>query len=173
MGSKNKTKVNAVAELLKDYPMFKGAEVFGVDVKVEEFGHPKNIEETVIGAINRAKQAYENNDYGFGIEGGLINVPHTKSGHMELAACAIFDGKQVHIGLSSACEWPTKVIDAILNKGMDGSQAMKAVGLTAHEKFGEKEGLVGILTKGRTNRTEWNKQAVVMALIHLENPELY
>ena len=137
------------------------------------FGHPKSIEETVAGAIDRAKQAYKNHDYGFGIEGGLMKVPHTKSGYMEVPVCAIFDGKQIHIGLSSALEWPKKTMDLILNKGMDGSQAMKAAELTTHEKFGEKEGLIGVLTKGRTNRTEHNKGAIAMALIHLENPELY
>ncbi|MBI2475038.1 hypothetical protein HYV69_01295 [Candidatus Uhrbacteria bacterium] len=39
--------------------------------------------------------------------------------------------------------------------------------------MGEHECLVGILTKGRSNRIEFNKGAVVMALIHLENPEHY
>ena len=55
VGSKNKTKVNAVKELLLDYPMFSGAEVFGVDVRIDEFGHPKSIEEVVAGAVNRAR----------------------------------------------------------------------------------------------------------------------
>lgn len=173
VGSKNKTKVNAVAELLLDYPMFEGAEVIGVDVKVDEFGHPKSIDETVAGAIDRAKQAYEGNNFGFGIEGGLMAVPQTKSGYMEVAACAIYDGKQIHLGLSEACEWPKLAIDAILNKGLDGSQAMKAVGLSNQDKAGEHGGLIHVLTKGRMDRIAFNKSAVKMALLHLENPELY
>ena len=171
VGSKNKTKINAVADLLKDYPLFSDLDVFGVDIEIEEFGQPKNIEETVAGAINRAKQAYANNDYGFGIEGGLIEVPYTKSGYMEVAACAIFDGQKIHIGLSPACEWPKIVIDGILNQGLDGSQAMKAANLTSHEKLGEHGGMIEVLTKGRMNRTDFNRSAVAMALIHLENPE--
>lgn len=171
VGSKNKTKVEAVSDLLKDYPLFNEVEVFGVSVNIEEFGHPKNIEETVAGAVDRAKQAYIGNDYGFGIEGGLMEIPYTKSGYMEVAACAIFDGKKIHIGLSPACEWPKEVIDGILNKGMDGSQAMKAANLTQHDKLGEHGGMIEILTKGRMNRTDFNKSAVAMALIHLENPE--
>lgn len=59
VGSKNKTKINAVAEILLDYSMFEGAEVVGVDVKVDTFGHPKSLEETVAGAVGRAKQAFE------------------------------------------------------------------------------------------------------------------
>lgn len=35
IGSKNKTKVEAVAQLLKDYPMFDDAEIEGVAVIVE------------------------------------------------------------------------------------------------------------------------------------------
>src|SRR3989344_5500252 len=171
VGSKNKTKINAVAELLPNYPMFSGAQVSGVEVNIEQFGHPKNLEETVAGAINRARKAFVGNEYGFGIEGGLMAVPQTKSGYMEVAVCAIYDGKQIHLGLSQACEWPKKAIHAILHEGLDGSQAMKKVGLTEHEKLGEHEGIVGIFTKGRTNRTEFNKTAIVMALIHLENPE--
>lgn len=171
VGSKNKTKVDAVSELLREYPMFAGAEVVGVSVKIKQFGHPKTLEETVVGAVDRAKQAYEGNDYGFGIESGLMKVPQTKSGYMEVAVCAIFDGAQIHMGLSPAFEWPKKVIEAILNKNLDGSQAMKEAGFTHHEKLGEREGFVGVFTKGRTNRTEYNKAAVVMALIHLENPE--
>lgn len=171
VGSKNKTKIDAVTDILRNYPMFKGAEIIGVDVEVEQFGHPKNLEETVAGAINRAKKAYISHDYGFGIESGLMAVPQTKSGYMELAACAIYDGKQIHLGLSPAYEWPKKVLDKILKEGMDGSQAMKATGLTQQEKLGEHEGFVGVFTKGRSNRTEFNKAAVTMALIHLENPE--
>ena len=173
VGSKNNTKVNAVKELLLDYPMFNDAEVVGVSVKVEEFGHPKSLDETVAGAVDRAKQACIDNDYGFGIEGGLMAVPQTKSGYMEVAACAIFDGKQIHLGLSEACEWPKAAIDGILNKGLDGSQAMKDAGLTGDEKIGEQAGFISVVTKGRLNRTDFNKSAVRMALLHLENPELY
>ena len=158
VGSKNKTKVDAVVDLLKDYPMFVGAEVEGVA-------------ETVAGAVDRAKQAYVGREYGFGIEGGLIAVPHTKSGYMEVGVCAIFDGTQIHLGLSPAFEWPKKVIEGILHRGLDGSQAVKAAGLTDQDKLGEQGGTIGMLTHGRINRTEQNRLAVMMALVHLENPE--
>lgn len=173
VGSKNKTKVQAVAEILQDYPMFESAEVEGVPVQVEEFGHPKSLKETVEGALDRAKQAWEGNNYGFGIEGGLLEVPYSKTGYVEVTVCAIFDGKETHIGLSSACEWPKAVIDGILNKGLDGSQAMKAAGITKEEKLGENRGFINIVTKGRLDRAKVNKEAVSMALIHLENPEHY
>src|SRR3989344_1950195 len=147
VGSKNKTKINAVAELLREYPMFVGAEIAGVDVKIEQFGHPKTLDETVAGAVDRAKQAYKGNDYGFGIESGLMKVPQTKSGYMEVAVCAIFDGKQIHMGLSQAFEWPKKVVDGILNRNLDGSQAVREAGVAPPKKKGGDDGGMNIIKK--------------------------
>jgi len=170
IGSKNKTKVQAVVELLQDYPMFAGAVVEGVEVTIDQFGHPKSLEDTVAGAVDRARQAQVGRDYGFGIESGLMKVPQTKTGYMEVAVCAIYDGMQLHMGLSQAYEWPKKVLDGILS-GLDGSQAVKAAGLSPKEKLGEHEGFVGVYAKGRINRTLYNKGAIMMALMHLEFPE--
>jgi inosine/xanthosine triphosphatase len=173
VGSKNLTKINAVEQAIKFYPAVKGAEVVGVEVNVETFGHPKSLDETINGAIDRAKQAFVDCDFSVGLESGLFPVPKTKTGYMEIAACAIFDGKNYHLGLSPAFEWPKEVADGIINKGLDGSQAFKAAGLTSHEKIGSTLGAIHFLSKGSLNRTEYNKWAVMMALVHLENPELY
>lgn len=173
IGSKNSTKVNAVLEVLRDYPMFSGAEIEGVEVQIEQFGHPKNLDEIVSGAIERAKQAQAGRDYGFGIESGLMAVPHTKTGHMEIAFCAIYDGERVALGTAPGYEWPHAVLDGILNKGLDGSQAIRAAGLTELEKIGAHGGFVSIFTDGRLNRTDYNKPAIVMALMQLEHPEHY
>lgn len=59
VGSKNRIKVQSVMDAIQLYPnIFTSPEVIGVDVNVEEFGHPKNLEETTKGAINRAREAY-------------------------------------------------------------------------------------------------------------------
>jgi inosine/xanthosine triphosphatase len=173
VGSKNKTKVDAVAKALAGSEKFKHAEVVGVAVEVPEFGHPKSLQEVVEGAIARATQAAKGALWGVGIEGGLIAVPYTKGGYMEITACAIFDGEKHHLGLSPAFEWPLPVLDGILNKGLDGSQAVKAANLTNEEKLGTNRGTIHLLTNGQTDRTEQNSLAVLMALVHLEHPELY
>ncbi len=173
VGSKNRTKVEAVETVLKDYAQLKDAAVSGVAVTVEEFGHPKNLQETVDGAIGRAKQAFVGNDLGFGIEGGLMEVPGTKSGFLEVAVCAIYDGGKTHLGFSPAFEWPKKAIEGILNDGLDGSQAMRAAGLTDEDKIGESGGVIRMLTDGRMDRTAFNALAIRMALIHVEHPELF
>jgi inosine/xanthosine triphosphatase len=173
VGSQNKTKVEAVREVLREYARFANSEVIGIDPMVEQYGHPKDLSVVISGARERAVRAYEGRDYGFGIESGLMAVPEVKSGYVEIAACAIYDGSDTHLGFSQAYEWPRKVIDGILKKGMDGSQALKAAGFTEKQKVGEHEGFVGIFTGGRLNRTEYNKSAVMMALMRLENIEHY
>jgi len=173
VGSKNKTKVDAVALAFGKSEKFKNAEIIGVAVEVPEFGHPKTLAETVDVAMARALRAATGADLGIGIEGGLMSVPHTKGGHMEVGVCAIYDGKEYHLGMSPAFEWPLAVLDGILNKGLDGSQAVAAANMTNEEKLGTNQGTIHLLTNGRTNRTEQNGLAVLMALVQLEHPEFY
>ncbi len=116
VGSKTDTKVNAVKESLKEYDFLSGAEVISIDVISGVSQHPKSIEETVEGAINRAKNAFQDCQYSFGIEDGFIEIPNTKTGFMLISACAIYDGQTFHIGLSSAFELPPKIMKQILEK---------------------------------------------------------
>lgn len=173
IGSKNATKVEAVAETLKGYPKFKDAEVVPLEVNIDKYGHPKSLEEVVAGAMNRARQAFQDCAYSFGIEGGLMEFPHTKTGFMEMTVCAIYDGKEYHLGTAPGFEWPKEVIQGITEKGLDGSQALREMGLTEAEKIGAENGGIWHLTNGRMDRKEYNKTAVMMALIHLEHPEYY
>ena len=58
--------------------------------------------------------------------------------------------------------------------GIEGSDAVRIAGLTDHVKLGNTEGgLIGLLTKGRVSRKEYTKQAIVNALIQLDNPDIY
>lgn len=173
VGSQNDTKINAVKEAVKNFPAVKDAEVVSVKIELEIYGHPKSLGETIDGAMDRASRAFQNCDYSVGIESGLMPMPKTKTGFMELAVCAIYDGTNYHLGTSPAFEWPKAVADGIINKGLDGSQAFKAAGLTDEEKIGSNMGAIHFLSKGALNRTDYNKWAVMMALVHIENPKLY
>ena len=167
VGSKNKAKVEAVAEILKEYPHLAGADVEGMDVKSDVSDQPKSLDESVRGAVNRARSAFKDCDYSVGIESGLMKVPETKTGYMDVCVCAIYDGKEFHLGLSSAWEHPG-IFDFVLNKGLDISAATNQVGLTTNAGIGAAEGAIGILTKGRLDRKESTKQALRTALIHLD-----
>jgi len=174
VGSKNKTKIKSVKEAVALYPkLFPNPEIIAVDVNVEVFGHPKNLQEVVDGAIKRAKEAFKDCDYSFGLEGGMMEVPDTKTGYMETAACAVYDGKNISLGLSPSFEWPKEVTKLIREGNVDASQVFKQLNLTSHEKIGMAEGGVGMLTENRMIREDFTKYGIIMALIQLEKPELY
>ncbi|MDE2001475.1 MAG: DUF84 family protein [Patescibacteria group bacterium] len=168
VGSVNPNKVEAVRELLQDYPHLKEAEVSGVAASSGVSEQPKSLDETVRGATHRAQGAFKDCTYSFGIESGLMAVPGSKSGFMDVCVCAIFDGKELHIGLSSAWEAPKHVMQYMLSDGLDMNQAAFKAGLTENPKVGSSEGLVSIMTKGRLSRKEYTKEAIRTALIHLE-----
>ncbi|MFA6999944.1 MAG: inosine/xanthosine triphosphatase [Candidatus Paceibacterota bacterium] len=169
VGTKNKAKVDSVIEIIEEYPHLKDSEVEGVNIESGVSDQPKSLEETINGAINRAKGIFSDCDYGIGIESGMMSVPMSKSGYMDVCVCAIYDGKECHLGLSSAWEFPdTSVTDLIMKEGLDMSQAINKAGMTKNEKIGSEEGAIGILTKGRMTRKEYTKQALRTALIHLE-----
>ncbi len=173
VSSKNPSKVEAVREILNEYKDFYNCEVIGVESKSDVSEQPKSIDETIQGAINRAKNCFKDCDYSVGIESGLMKVPNTKTGYMDVSCCAIFDGKQIHLGLSSAFEYPIKATKLVFEEGLDINQAFHKTGLTKNTKLGSSEGAIGLLTKGRLVRKEYTKQAIRTAMIHLENPELY
>jgi inosine/xanthosine triphosphatase len=169
IGSQNKSKVDAVKEILLDYPHLADAEVVMMSTESGVANQPKSLEETMRGAMNRAKGAWNDCDYSIGLESGLMHVPMSKTGYMDVCVCAIYDGEEFHFGLSSAWEFPDrKVLDLMLKDGLDMSEAINKAGLANNPGIGAAEGAIGILTKGRMDRKEYTKQALRTALIHLE-----
>ncbi len=173
IASKNPVKVAAVREVIGDYDFLKGAEVASVEVESGVSEQPKSLEETVQGAMNRARNAFRGFSYSIGLESGLMKVPQTKTGSMDFCACAIYDGREYHLGLSCAFEFPPVVTRMIHELGIDANEAFYRSGLTKDRKIGSSQGGIGLLTKGRLTRKEYTKQAVRMALVYLENPGLY
>ena len=72
VGSKNKTKVGAVEKVWKD------AEITSLSVPSGVSAQPFSDEETMQGAINRAKRALEEGEapIGIGLEGGVMKTEH-------------------------------------------------------------------------------------------------
>lgn len=169
VGSKNKAKVDAVAEILADYPHLSGAIVEGVEVASGVNSQPKSLEETVQGAVNRARAAFNECDFSVGIESGLIEVPHSKSGYMDVCACVFFDGTNPVVGLSSAWEFHDPTIFRTIVEGENEmTDVLVARGLFDHPSMRAGQGAVGLATNGRVDRKEFTKQGLRMALIHLD-----
>ncbi|HEY4499651.1 MAG TPA: inosine/xanthosine triphosphatase [Candidatus Paceibacterota bacterium] len=173
VGSKNNIKVSAVKEALDLYQDFKNAAVEGMSIQSAVSEQPKSMEETVRGALHRAKIVFQNCDYSFGIESGLMQVPNTKTGYMDFTVCAIYDGQRFHLGLSPALECPPIVIQRVFADNLDLDGALHQSGITQNQDIGSAEGMIGLLTKGRITRKDYTKQAIMMAMIHLENKEYY
>jgi inosine/xanthosine triphosphatase len=168
IGSTNAVKLGAVSDLAGEYPCLAGAEFEGTDVPSGVGAQPKSLEETVRGAINRAKNAFQDCDLSVGIESGLMPVPHSKTGYMDVCACVFYDGRQAHLGLSSAFECPADVTALMLSGACDMQEAFHRCGYTDNPALGRAEGAIGILTRGRVDRKAYTQQAVRNALIHLE-----
>ena len=169
VASKNPQKISAVEETLQDYPHLKDAKVESIDVTTTVPSQPITLDDIVEGAVQRAKNAYADCDYSIGLESGLMKVSQTKSGYLDAGACAIYDGQEIHLGLSAGFESPDpSIFQMVINEGIELSEATKRAGLTTHEKIGSAEGIIGILTKGRMNRKDQVKQSIITALVHLD-----
>jgi len=173
VGTKNEAKLEAVREALADYLILKAAEIIGQEIKSGVADQPKSMAETVKGAQNRAQEVFAGADLSIGLESGLIEVPGSRSGFMDLCVCAIFDGEKFALGISSGFECPPEINRLMLEEGLDMTQASNRVGLSSNPKLGAAEGLIGILTKGRITRKDYTKHALIMALAQIENSELY
>jgi len=163
-------KVDAVKEIAEEYDSLAGAEVIGIEVETGVSEQPLTVEETVQGAINRAKMAFRDDaTYSFGIESGMVEVSQSRSGHIHIIAAAIHDGSDMHLGLAGGYEIPEVLQNIIEEKGVKLSEACKLSGLTDDPDIGASVGIIHLLTGGRLDRKGYTKQALIMAMIHLEN----
>jgi len=166
VGSVNPVKVKAVENVFRR--VYGEADVEGVKVASGVPPQPFG-EETVTGAINRAKEAYapEKYDMGVGIEAGLFEVGEFM---LDVQYCAVYDGDWLTIGCGSGFEYPSVVLHEVLGGKEVGEVMSRVAGV---ENLGEKQGAIGVLSKGMLTRTHLTEQSVFMALIPRLNPELY
>lgn len=176
IGSTNKIKVQAVEEVAREYSIIADAELLSFEVSSGVSEQPLSLNETVQGAKNRAKNAFEacgQCKYSIGLESGLMEIAESKTGFMEFSVCCIYDGQEFYFGQSCAFELPQQIIDLITNQKLDLCEACYQLGLTSNPQLGAAEGIIGILTKGRITRKDYTKQSIMTALIQLENAEVY
>ena len=170
VGSKNSVKVNAVREGFGD--LFGPVDARGVEAESGVPAQPMGDETTRTGALNRAQQALQaipEATYGVGLEGGITEMP---DGVMYCHAwCAIVD-REGSVGWASTgrCELPPPVAE-LIRAGLELGAADDQVFGRTNSKQGE--GAVGLLTRGRIDRTAFYAPAVTMALARFLNPELY
>jgi inosine/xanthosine triphosphatase len=167
VGSANPVKIDAVRAAFAESDRFRAFELIARDVATGVRDQPTSLDETLRGAITRARNAFADCALSVGIEDGLFTVPYTQSGYMNVCACAIFDGRRDHLGLASAFEYPLDVVRLVVDQGLDITQAFVKAGLSVNTRLGAADGAIGVLTSGRLTRRAYAQQAVVTALIHL------
>lgn len=176
VGSTNQIKIDAVKEVICDFPSLAQLDIRSLSVPSGISEQPLSLPEIIQGAKNRALGAFQsckNYLFSFGIESGLFEAPGTQTGYLEACICCIFDGKNCFTGLSCGFEVPPRILHSVIANKWDLSQACHYSGITKNPKLGSAEGLIGILTKGRIDRKNYTKQAVITALLQIENKELY
>ncbi|CEL25143.1 MULTISPECIES: inosine/xanthosine triphosphatase [Methanobacterium] len=169
VGSKNPVKFQATGNVLEK--IYGELEVQAIDVDSGVPDQPIGLEVTVQGAINRAKNAFfPDFDLSVGIESGLLEVPHSITGYLDLQWCAIYDGEKITLGVSAGFEYPPMVIEQVLG-GREVGDVMDQV--TGVNKLGQKTGAVSHLTQGMLDRTGNTEQCVLMAMVPRMNEGIY
>lgn len=180
VGSLNSTKVKAVQAAFSRY--FKNFKVYNIRADSKVSKQPIGLKIIINGAINRAKYSLnfmindkkiQSNIFGVGIEAGLAEVPHTKTGFMDFQFCAIInEERQISLGSGIAFEYPKFVVDQILQN--NNKEIGEIIGkLAGNENLKNETGAISFLSKNTITRTEILTQAVMCALLPLINENLY
>jgi inosine/xanthosine triphosphatase len=170
VGSTNKSKINGVSRAWKH---FAPAKIVSVNVKPSVPRQPLSWRQTILGGIERAKQALDtvgNADYGVGIEAGLLPAPFP-SGFIEAQVAIIVDKEyNLTMGMSSGFEVPYVMLQDLLR----GEELGKVAEKFYHRKdIGESFGIIGMLTSGAVTRSDLSYQAVLNALLPRMNQKVY
>lgn len=157
VGSMNQVKVEAVRTVME--------KIYGnvriIPVKAES-GVPEQPfgGDTYKGAVNRAKAALGGHSLGVGIEAGVFEI----GGHLyDVQHCAVAapDGS-VTVGMSSGFRYPDRIAE-LVRGGMTVGDAMSRSYDNAAR--GNKDGAVGVLSKGLLDRKALTEQSVTAAMI--------
>jgi inosine/xanthosine triphosphatase len=163
VGSTNPVKVGAARAVMAR--LAPGIEVTGVSVASGVPDQPWGDEETIRGAMTRARAARNATgaDIGVGIEGGVVAGTDGSVRSCAWVAVAARDGRE-GVGGSLALTLPDDVA-ALVRGGMELGHAMDAVAGTHNVKQGV--GAVGVLTRGLVTRQQAYEVLVAYALVPL------
>lgn len=162
VGSKNRTKLQGAKEALRMvFPKTK-CRVVACETHSGVASQPFG-QQTIKGAINRAKGAYLKTagaDYGVGLESGLFEF----GGKLfDVAFCALFDGRECTLGNSMGFALPAQIEkEARGGKEDMGSIVSRISGI---ENVGSSKGAIHFLSAGMLHRKEMNAQALACAFI--------
>lgn len=172
IASKNPVKITAVKLAFQQVFEEKLEHINFVGVSADSgvSDQPKSDRETFTGAKNRsenAKKITPDADFWIGIEGGI----EQNDDEMIAFAWVYITGKNL-IGKAKTASFflPPKIVE-LINEGKELGEADDIIFGMNNSK--QSIGAVGILTQNNTNRTNYYKEAVILALIPFLNPQLF
>ncbi|MEK6987021.1 MAG: inosine/xanthosine triphosphatase [Candidatus Thermoplasmatota archaeon] len=159
VGTDNPVKVRAVRHVFED--LFERPRVKMVPVASGVPEQPFD-QQAPVGALNRARAALQEADFGVGIEAGLIWDPSVGD-YLDVQYCAVVDrAGRITLGHGPGFEYPPAVV-AKAKAGATVGQAMAE--LTGVREIGSKYGAIGFLTERRMDRDALTEAAVLMAMV--------
>ena len=176
VGSQNASKLEAVRRGLA--PFFARVAVEAADVASGVDPQPLGWTEIVAGARNRALGAHRLAacELAAGIEDGLVAVPETPSGWLNIGCCVLFDGTREAIGFTAGFEYPPECVRRATAKPRtpigDAFDALYRVPAGMPDP-GVAAGNIGRLSGGALTRADYGAQAVICAYLRLLQPDLY
>ncbi|WP_108671328.1 DUF84 family protein [Peribacillus acanthi] len=147
VGSKNPAKVSAVVIAFQETQV----EVTSLDVSSGVSAQPFSDEETILGAITRAKNAKDLSgaEIGIGLEGGVVKTVN------DIYVCnwgaLVSDGNQPIIAGGARIPLPKEIGDRLLN-GEELGPIMDEY--TNKQNIRKREGAIGVFTNERITRSE-------------------
>ncbi len=126
---------------------------------------PMSEQETITGAINRAKAALAlapEAQIGLGLEGGLMYDEAFTGQWYLISVCAAWDGKQLFLGKGLAFPMPKQAIERIVAEKTELSVIMDEWGQTSGSNH--RGGAYALLTNDRLNRSDIFCEAVIAAI---------
>ena len=181
VGSENPTKIHAAKmAFMKAFPN-EPLEVVGVKVSSGVPDQPQGQNQTIEGAINRAKRALEQTpdaDFGVGEEGGMQPFDFVYTGSVqnkekwfETGWCVVIDTKGlIGIGSSIHMEVPPKLMKHV----SEGKELGTATDIAfATVESGKQAGFFGLMTNNHIDRTSAYADGILAALTRFLHPRLY
>ena len=170
IASGNPVKIQAVAAGFNR--LFPG-ETFsfeGLDLPSGVSDQPYGDQETLTGAVNRARAAQKQRPqahFWVGVEGGVAG---SGGELMAFAWVVILDERRAGRSRTGVFFLPPEVA-RLVHAGMELGEADDQVFNRSDSK--RQEGAIGILTAGALDRRSFYEQAVILALLPFRNPQLY
>lgn len=168
IGSKNPAKIAAVQSALTELGII--AEVKSTNAKSGVSEQPFSDDETIQGAVNRAREIMKESDvdYAIGLEGGVVDTPYG------LFLCnwgaVINRSGIVGIGGGHRVELPPYVAERLRSGAELGDVIDEWMNRSNIKKM---EGTIGVLTDNHITRQAMFRDVVIAAFVRFLHPEYY